>query len=171
MTDRMEAAHRMQLNSTLHSAMDQLVGTWRTEGVIVDGSEHHGVTWHGHDVYEWFPGMRHMVHRVDVEIFGERKEAIELFTPRDSSPAAFDQTSFDADGTVEHAVGSFDREGRYHNDLEDARAIVSFDGPDSMRALWEKRLPTGAWSTWMDVVFTRIGPPHIEIRSITNHAG
>jgi hypothetical protein len=32
-----------------------------------------------------------------------------MFTPRDDSADTFDQTSFDGDGSIEHAVGSFDR--------------------------------------------------------------
>lgn len=159
----------MTLKKSLHELMSQFVGTWRTVGRIFDGGEPDGVTWHGHDIYEWFPGNRHMVHRVDVDISGGRKEAIEFFTPREASADTFDQVSFDADGTVEYGVGSFDAEGRYHNDLDEARATVSFDGPDSMHALWETRLPAGTWSKWMDVTFTRIGPPHIEVRSKTDH--
>ncbi|MCK6066451.1 MULTISPECIES: hypothetical protein [Microbacterium] len=107
-------------DSTLQDQLDRLVGTWRTEGIIVGGSEHGGHKWAGWDVYEWFPGARQMVHRVDVEIFGARKEAMEFFTPREASMDTFDQTSFDADGTVEHAVGSFDEHGRYLNDAGDA---------------------------------------------------
>lgn len=150
--------------------MNRLVGTWRTEGRIVDGGEHDGVNWRGHDIYEWFPGAQLMIHRVDVEMLGEHKEAIELFTPRNMSADTFDQTSFDSDGSVEHGVGSFDGEGRYHNDVDTARATVSFDGSHSMRALWEMKLPDGAWSRWLSVSFTRIGPPHIEIRSKTDHS-
>ncbi len=156
-------------DSTLHDQLDRLVGTWRTEGIIVDGGEHDGHKWAGWDVYEWFPGSRQMVHRVDVEIFGERKEAMEFFTPREASTDAFDQTSFDADGTVEHAVGSFDEHGRYLNDAGDARAILTFDAPDSMRAVWETRQPGGGWSEWMHVTFTRVAGPHIEVRSKDDH--
>jgi hypothetical protein len=50
------------------------------------------------------PGERQLVHRVDVQIFGGRSEAIQIFTPRDS-PDTFDQTSFDADGSIERTVG------------------------------------------------------------------
>ena len=110
-----------------------------------------------------------MVHRVDVEIFGGRKEAMEFFTPRRGSKDTFDQASFDGDGTVARAVGSFDAEGRYHNDAGDMRAVLTFDGPDSMSATWERREPDGTWVSWMHVEFTRIAAPHIEIRSKTDH--
>ena len=75
----------MEFDEDLHHRMNRLVGTWQTEGRIVDGGEHNGKTWAGYDIYEWFPGKRQMVHRVDVEMFGGRKEAMEFFTPCDGS--------------------------------------------------------------------------------------
>lgn len=154
--------------ATLHEQMNRLVGTWRTEGRFVDGGDNHGETWEGHDIYEWFPGQRQMVHRVDVHIFGARKEAIEIFTPRADS-TGFDQTSFDADGSVERGFGSFDAEGRYLNDAGEARAVLSFDGPAVLHATWTLRQPDGSWAEWMLVTFTRIAGPHIEIRSKGDH--
>ncbi len=158
----------MTMNDDLRRSMSRLVGTWRTEGQIVDGGEQDGQRWSGYDVYQWFPGEQTMVHRVDVTMFGERSESIEFFTPRDGDGQSFDQTSYGADGTVERAVGSFDPDGRYHNDLPDVRATLTFTGTDTMRAHWESR-SDGAWTAWMVVVFTRIGPPDIVIRSRTDH--
>jgi hypothetical protein len=160
----------MAIDGTLHKSMSRLVGTWRTEGRIVDGGEHDGATWAGHDIYEWFPGEQQMVHRVDVEIFGGRKEAMEFFTPRPGSRDTFDQVSFDADGTVEQAVGVVDADGRYRNDTDGARAVLTFDGPDSMSAKWERREPDGTWIDWMQVTFARIAAPHIEVRSKDDHS-
>ncbi|KAA9156405.1 hypothetical protein F6B41_01995 [Microbacterium lushaniae] len=94
---------------------------------------------------------------------------MEFFTPREGSTDAFDQTSFDADGTVEHAVGSFDAHGRYLNDAGDARVILTFDAPDAMRAVWETRQPDDGWAEWMHVTFTRVADPHIEVRSKDDH--
>ncbi len=110
-----------------------------------------------------------MVHRVDVEIFGGRNEALELFTPREGSSTAFDQASFNSDGTVEPAVGSFDDEGRHRNDGEGIRALVTFHGPEEMRAHWEMRQPDGTWIDWMLVALTRVADPHIEIRPKDDH--
>jgi hypothetical protein len=157
------------VNPQLHAHLNRLVGTWRTEGRIIDGGEHDGRTWGGYDIYEWFPGERQLVHRVDVQISGSRKEALEIFTPRDDSADTFDQTSFDADGSVERAVGSFDAEGRYHNDLDQVRATLTFEGDDAMRTLWETRREDGTWADWMDVRFIREAAPHIEIRSKDDH--
>lgn len=157
------------MNPRLHARMSRLVGTWRTEGRIVDGGDHDGQSWGGHDIYEWFPGERQLVHRVDVRISGERKESIEVFTPRDGSPDTFDQTSFDADGSVDRAVGSFDAEDRYHNDAGEVRATLTFDGDDAMRARWEMRGSDGLWTDWLDVRFTRLADPHIEVRSKDDH--
>jgi hypothetical protein len=149
----------------LRDRMNQLVGTWRTEGRMIDD----GQTWEGFDIYEWFPGKRHMVHRVDVQIFGGRKEAMEFLTPRKGSPDTFDQTSFDADGTVERGVGHFDQEGRYHNNAAGARAVLTFHGHDLMTARWELQRADGTWADWMEVAFTRVGEPHIEVRSKVDH--
>jgi len=161
----------MAINGRLHESMSRLVGTWRTVGHIVDGGEHDGTSWEGYDIYEWFPGEQQMVHRVDVELFGGRKEAMEFFTPRGGSADTFDQTSFDADGTVERAVGTFDADGRYHNVAEDARAVLSFDGPDALSAKWERRQSDGTWIDWMTVTFDRMAAAHIEVRSKSDHTG
>ncbi|RSZ63190.1 hypothetical protein EAH68_08400 [Corynebacterium hylobatis] len=157
----------MAINSSLREAMNRLVGTWRTEGRMLDGD---GDTWSGHDIYEWFPGGQHMVHRVDVEIFGARKESMEFLTPREGSVDTIDQVSFDAAGTVETSVGHFDMEGRYLIDAGGARAVLSFDGPDAMGAHWQYRAADGTWIDWMRVSFTRIAAPHIEVRSKPGHA-
>jgi hypothetical protein len=158
----------MAINDSLREAMNRLVGTWRTEGRMLDGD---GATWVGHDIYEWFPGGQHLVHRVDVEIFGTRKEAMEFLTPRKGSPDTVDQVSFDADGAVEKSVGYFSTEGRYCNDTGAARAVLSFDGPEAMSAHWQRREPGGPWVEWMQVSFTRLAPPHIEVRSKADHSG
>lgn len=158
----------MSESEELREKMDRLVGTWRSAGRLLAG-EHAGEDWSGYDIYEWFPGRQHMVHRVDVEIFGGRKEAIELFTLREGSSTEFDQTSFDGDGTVERAVGRFDADGRYRNDGEEVRAVLTFHGADEMRAHWEMRQPDGTWVDWMLVAFTRVGDPHIEVRSKDDH--
>lgn len=158
----------MSEDDALRQKMNRLVGTWRSTGRLLAG-ENAGDEWSGYDIYEWFPGQRQMVHRVDVEIFGGRKEAIEIFTPRAGSSTEFDQTSFDGDGTVERAVGRFDAEGRYRNDGEEVRAMLTFEGHDEMRARWEMRQPDGRWTDWMLVIFTRLGDPHIEVRSKDDH--
>lgn len=157
------------MNPQLHTRLSRLVGTWRTEGRIIDGGEQDGQTWAGHDIYEWFPGERQLVHRVDVQIFGARKESIEIFTPRDDSADTFDQTSFDADGSIERAVGSFDAEDRYHNDAGVVHAMLRFEGDDAMRTRWEMQGEDGTWTDWMDVRFTRVAVPHIEVRSKDDH--
>ncbi len=159
----------MTIDKNLRDAMNRLIGTWRSEGHIIDGGDHDGESWAGHDVYEWFPGGQHMVHRVDVEIFGGREEAIEFFTPRGGSTDTFDQISFDSDGSIEHAVGSFDADGRYHNVSDGMRAVLDFEAPDHMRAKWEQRLPDGIWVDWMLVTFERVTDPHIEVRSKGDH--
>jgi hypothetical protein len=152
----------MALNEELQRSLDRLVGTWRTEGRMIDSGER----WAGHDTYQWFPGDQILVHRVDVTMFGERIESIEFFVARDGEALTFDQTSYASDGTVERAVGSFDADGRYHNDLTDVRATVTWTDADTMRALWERK-SEGAWAEWMDVGFTRVGEPDIVIRSRT----
>ncbi|MFC4555284.1 hypothetical protein [Georgenia faecalis] len=160
----------MTMDARLHTLMDRLVGTWRTTGRITGGGEHDGATFSGVDVYEWFPGERQMVHRVDVEIFGGRTEAMEFLTPRAGSADTIDQASFDADGTVEHTVGTFGADGRYRIAGDGARATLTVDRPDAMHARWDSQAPDGRWRDWLDVAFARIGEPHIEVRSKTDHS-
>ena len=158
----------MRISEDGRAAMTRLVGTWRTEGTIVDGVSpgHAGA---GYDIYEWFPGDAHLVHRVDVAIFGKRQESLELLTPRGDGSGVVDQVSFAADGTVEKSLGRFSAD-RYVIDAGGARATLSFDGERSMRATWEIQHPDQTWHDWMHVRFTRIGDPRIEIRSKDAHA-
>jgi predicted enzyme related to lactoylglutathione lyase len=157
----------MAMSDGLRRSLDRLVGTWRSEGRVV-GGDGAGDTWGGVDVYEWFPGGAHLVHRVDVEIFGGRTEALEFFTPRPDGDE-FDQVSYDGDGRVSRAIGSFDDRGRYLNVAEQARATLEFLDADRMHAVWEQRDDNGAWNEWMRVDFTRVGAPRIEVRSKSTH--
>ena len=153
----------------LHAALSRLEGTWRTTGRMLDDAEGPDALWDGHDIYEWFPGGHHLVHRVDVRIFGGRNESLEILTPRAGSATTCDQTSFAADGTVEHSTGTFDAQGQYHIDAGGARAVLAVDGPDSMSATWDRLDPDGTWVPWMQVAFDRVAPPHIEVRSKSDH--
>lgn len=101
---------------------------------------------------------------------GQRSESLEILTPRGEDPTTIDQTSYGSDGSIEHATGSFDAEGRYRDDLPDARATLTFVGDDRMRATWERRDSRGDWVAWMELEFTRVAPPHIEIRSKDDHS-
>lgn len=158
----------MRMSEDLRSAMTRLVGTWHTEGTIVDGVES-GHAWGGYDIYEWFPEGAHLVHRVDVTIFGKRQESLELLTSRGDASDLVDQVSFAADGSVEKSLGRFSAD-RYVIDAGGARATLSFDGERSMQATWEVQHPDQTWHDWMHVRFTRIGDPRIEIRSKDAHA-
>jgi hypothetical protein len=109
------------------------------------------------------------VHRVDVEIFGARSESIEFLSPQDGSDV-FPQTSFDASGAIERGTGRFDDDGRYLNDPGGARAVVTFPTSTSMSAKWELQKEDGLWVPWMDVRFTRLGDPHVEVRSKDDHS-
>jgi len=38
-----------------------------------------------------------------------------------------------------------------------------------MRASWQRRDAGGDWTDWMQVEFTRVAAPHVEIRSKDDH--
>jgi hypothetical protein len=135
--------------------LEPIVANWRTSGRVFDEAGAEIMRISGTDEYEWMPGRRWVIHRVDVMMGDDRTRALEMigdpgpdgaFTMRafDAS-GAFDTMTLRADGRAFHTVGDGVR-----NTL-----TVAEDGR-SMAAVWERQTEAGPWVRWMGLELERV---------------
>lgn len=138
--------------------MAALIGAWRTEGEVF-GEDGQTVVARitGSDVYEELGTI--IVHRVDVEIAGERNRALEIFEPYDPERGAFPTRAYDDRGGVETSTAVV-RDGvwTFHAGSASATLWVAGDGV-SMHARWELQGRDGRRQPWMDLRFARQEQP------------
>ena len=135
--------------------MAPLVGAWRTEGEVFgeDGQTVIAAV-AGSDVYEELGPI--VVHRVDVEIGGERTRALEIFEPYDAERGAFPTRAYDDRGNVETSTAAFtDGTWTFHAGTAKATLEVAEDRA-SMHARWELQESDGRRRPWMELRFTRV---------------
>jgi hypothetical protein len=128
------------------AALQPLIGSWRSSGRTVDG-----VDVEGGDVYEWLPGERFVVHRVDVRMGGEQVDVLEVIGERDAD--ALLMRSFDGHGGTAVMRATVDDAGvwTFAGPTERATLVVA---PSMMSATWERNAG-GTWEHWMDMEFRR----------------
>lgn len=134
-----------------------LIGTWRTEGEVLDGD---GVTVvatvEGTDSYEWLGPF--VVHRVDVVIGGRPTRALEVFEPYDEGLAAFPTRAYDDQGGVETSTATVDGSGRFVFRAGAAQAVLEVAGDGgTMSARWTIPGDDGEPRLWMRLRLTRRG--------------
>ncbi|MDL5154604.1 hypothetical protein [Actinomycetospora termitidis] len=123
--------------------LEAIVGTWRTEGEVDDGTPIRGT-----DAYEWL-GEEFVVHHVDVHMGEDRVRALEVIGPISASPVP--SRAFGSDGTVEDSVVELTGDGHLGFGSTGARAVLRVDG-DTATGVWHR---TGADQPWMTLRLTR----------------
>jgi hypothetical protein len=133
-----------------------LVGRWRSEGRTVPGPSEPAMTIRGTDAYEWLAGGFFLVHRVDVQVGGERVEVLELIGPYDPHDRSFPMRSFDNQGNYATMTARVRDDGvwTFTGASERAALSVGEDGT-TMTARWERSDDGTSWRHWMDMRFTR----------------
>ena len=131
-----------------------LIATWRTSGIVLDENGADMMTVEGTDAYEWMPGGRWVIHRVDVMMGTDRTRAVEMIG--DPGPGGtFTMRAFDASGafdTMALAVAGLDF--RTEGDGVRNTLTVAPDGA-SMTAFWERQRDDKSWIPWMRLTFQR----------------
>ena len=129
------------------AAMRPLIGAWMSSGRTVDG-----VDVEGSDVYEWLPGGRFVVHRVDVRMGDEQVDVLEVIGEADAD--ALLMRSFDGHGGTAVMRATVDAVGvwTFAGPTERATLVVA---PSTMSATWERDVD-GTWEHWMDMEFRRV---------------
>ncbi|TWF81589.1 hypothetical protein FHX44_117534 [Pseudonocardia hierapolitana] len=128
------------------AAWEPIIGSWASSGRTVEGVEIAGT-----DVYEWLPGRRFVVHRVDVRMGGEQVNVLEVIGERDGD--AFLMRSFEGNGGTALMRATVDDAGVWTFAGPTARATLVVAG-STMTARWERTVD-GAWEHWMDMGFRR----------------
>ena len=111
----------------------------------------------GHDHYEWL-GDVFVVHRIDVEMGGERVEGLEIIGPYLPNRNAFATRAYDNAGGEQTSIATVDEAGVWTFGAEGARATLTLaeDGR-SDTAEWVRTGDGGAtWRPWMTLSLVRV---------------
>ena len=137
--------------------LEALIGTWRTRGdLLADDGETPAATIDGYDRYEWL-GPHFVIHRIDVEMAGERVEGLEMIGPYLSEQGAFATRAYDNQGSEQTSTATANPDGSWTFRADGARATLTIaeDGA-SATAEWVRSDDSGAtWRPWMRLTLTR----------------
>jgi hypothetical protein len=133
--------------------LEPFVGTWHTEGLLKVNGKNGDLKITGTDSYEWLPGGFFLLHRVDVHIGSEHKEAIEVIGYNESGKT-FQMQYFDNEGNT-GTMGANVRNGVWTFLDKSMRFTGRFnDDKNVMEGAWEQFLD-GKWVHWMKIKLTK----------------
>ena len=135
--------------------LEPFVGTWRTEGEVLESESSPALRIAGTDSYEWLPGGFFLLHRVDVRIGGEPVQALEVIG-WDAERGRYFMRSYDSQGNTGE-MHAFLRDGTWTFCGAAERFTGGFaeDGR-TLSGRWERR-EEGQWLPWMDVRLAKSG--------------
>jgi hypothetical protein len=138
-----------------HARLAPFVGRWKTAGQVLSGDATPEFEFAGTDTYEWVPGGFFLLHRVDVNMGGERVQALEIIG-WDAEREAYFARSYDHQGNVAE-MRAVVRDGTW-TFLGDAERFTGAFGDHgaTLGGRWERR-EGGRWLPWMDVRLTKAG--------------
>jgi hypothetical protein len=137
------------------AAWEPLIGSWASSGRTVERPGEPAVDIAGTDVYEWLPGRRFVVHKVDVRMGGEQVDVLEVIGERDGDAVLM--RAFDHLGNSGVMRATVDDAGvwTFAGPTVRATLVVAMDRA-SMAATWERSTDGGgSWEHWMDMQFRR----------------
>lgn len=133
---------------------ETIIGRWQTSGTVLDEDGKAVATIDGTDEYEWMPGGKWVVHRVDVMMGDDHVHALELIGEYDAEAGTYAMRAFDGSGAYGTMTAHLDADGSWTFLGDGMRSTLrpSADG-SSMTARWERQDDTGGWIHWMDMRF------------------
>ncbi|CAM3143200.1 DUF1579 domain-containing protein [Prescottella defluvii] len=133
---------------------ETIIGRWQTSGTVLDEDGKAVATIDGTDEYEWMPGGKWVVHRVDVMMGDDHVHALELIGGYDAEADTYAMRAFDGSGAYGTMTAHLDADGSWTFLGDGMRSTLrpSADG-SSMTARWERQDDTGGWIHWMDMRF------------------
>ena len=136
-----------------HARLAPFVGRSKTAGQVLASDSGPGFPFAGTDTYEWVPGGFFLLHRVDVDMGGERVQALEIIG-WDAERGTYPMRSFDSQGnTGEMQAAVRDGTWTFQGDAERFTGAFS-DGGATLSGRWERR-EGERWLPWMDVRLTK----------------
>ncbi|WP_185565000.1 DUF1579 family protein [Rhodococcus sp. KBW08] len=146
-------------------SFEAIIGWWRTSGTAFDEQGAPAAIIDGTDEYEWLPGGKWVVHRVDVMMGGSRVQALELIGDHDAVTDTYAMRAFDGSGAYGRMTANLNADGSW-TFLGDGMRSTLWPSKDntlwpskdksSMAARWERQDDTGSWIRWMDMRFVAI---------------
>lgn len=135
-------------------AFETIVGRWRTSGTAFDEQGEPVAIIDGTDEYEWMPGGRWIVHRVDVRMGDDHVQALELIGEHDAVTDTYAMRAFDGSGAYGRMTANLNADGSW-TFLGDGMRSTLWPSKDksSMTARWERQDESGSWIHWMDMRF------------------
>jgi hypothetical protein len=143
----------MVSTTSTFGALECFVGVWNTQGRIMPTQDAAEQLLVATDTYEWLPGKRFMLHRVDARLGTEVSRSIEVIGWNGNVGELF-STSYDDKGLTSH----------FHCKLEGQEWIIDGDGirfrgsfnhdHKRLSGTWEK-LANSKWESWMDIELTK----------------
>jgi hypothetical protein len=136
---------------------EPVIGTWRTEGELLgeDGAPVAAIE--GRDLYDWL-GEAFVVHRIDVDMGGERVRGVEMIGPYLGDGRGFATRAYGHDGSEQTSTSMVlsERVFTFGADGARARLEIAEDGRTGT-AEWEHSDDGGAtWRPWIHLRFTRL---------------
>jgi Protein of unknown function (DUF1579) len=136
--------------------LEALVGRWHSEGRTVPAPSEPAITITGTDTYQWMTGGFFLVHRVDVQMGGNKVEVIEMIGPYDHSDRSYPMRSFDNQGNFVTMTARVRDDGVWTFTGASERATLTIgDDGTTMTARWERSDDGSTWRHWMDMTFTK----------------
>ncbi|HYD51246.1 MAG TPA: DUF1579 family protein [Gemmatimonadaceae bacterium] len=135
------------------AALAAFVGTWRTEGEIVDGRGAPVARLLATDRYEWLGGGRFLVHHVDGRMGDEPVQALEVIG-WDAERRRYQTQAFDAAGATRWEAMLAQGRWTIQGETERFTGTFTADGR-ALDGTWEQRGEDGAWRRWMTLRLTR----------------
>jgi hypothetical protein len=140
-----------------HTRLAALLGRWRTEGWTVETADGPAVKIDAWDTYEWLPGRRGLLHRVDARVGEEKVEGAEIIG-WDADRNAYLTQYFGSDGPSAYEASLVEEGGSLVWSMRSAadrfRGTFSDDG-NTITGHWERLDSAENWEPWMEITLTR----------------
>lgn len=133
--------------------LDNFVGKWNTTGNMKACEGAPDLHIEGTDTYEWLPGGFFLIHKVDVRVGNDCKQATEIigFDPTTSN---YTMHAYDNKGEITHMYAA-EHHGiwTFASDTMRFTGAFSTDG-NTISGIWEYS-QRGQWEFLMDIKLTR----------------
>ena len=140
-----------------HQRLAVLVGRWKTDGTTRPRSDAPAITVDAIDTYEWLPGHRGLLHRVDAWMGDEHVEGAEIIG-WDPVRGSYVTMYFGTDGPGSYEASLVDEDEtlvwRMRSESERFTGRFSPDG-NTIVGHWEIKETGTEWVSWMDITLTK----------------
>lgn len=135
--------------------LEFLIGSWHTQGEVLQDGSNASLQISGMDTYEWISGGCFILHRVDVFMGKARTEAVEIIG-YDKNRQTFFMKSFDNQGEETLMYALVEKAGvlKFGDNKMKSVLSISKDG-NTMHAKWEQSKNGKDWEPWMQLEFKK----------------